>query len=240
MKKNGQKLTLQKKNNLLSLTNKKLPSKKWSFSFLYFKEIDYFGLSEEDNKWFIGVLNRLQDMSSKDEKIFGEKGEKKIYKLHPIDWNAKNIPIKRTDLNWLPKEYIDNDEEFPMWQFSISKGKGRVIGFFDETSFVFYVVLLDPRHNMQPSKDYDYSVDECFPTGSEYDNLLLSINEVKDRYRKKCTYSETCGILNDINTIRNQANIIYVSLNKEFYDIYKKLEEDSIQEVIEEFLMTKI
>ena len=54
MKKNGQKLTLQKKNNLLSLTNKKLPSKKWSFSFLYFKEIDYFGLSEEDNKWFIG------------------------------------------------------------------------------------------------------------------------------------------------------------------------------------------
>ena len=65
MKKNGQKLTLQKKNNLLSLTNKKLPSKKWSFSFLYFKEIDYFGLSEEDNKWFIGVLNRLQDMSSK-------------------------------------------------------------------------------------------------------------------------------------------------------------------------------
>lgn len=93
---------------------------------------------------------------------------------------------------------------------------------------------------MQPSKDYDYSVDECFPTGSEYDNLLLSINEVKDRYRKKCTYSETCGILNDINTVKNQANIIYVSLNKEFYDIYKKLEEDSIQEVIEEFLMTKI
>ena len=70
--------------------------------------------------------------------------------------------------------------------------------------------------------------------------LLLSINEVKDRYRKKCTYSETCGILNDINTVKNQANIIYVSLNKEFYDIYKKLEEDSIQEVIEEFLMTKI
>lgn len=38
MKKNGQKLTLQKKNNLLSLTNKKLPSKNGAFLFYTLKK----------------------------------------------------------------------------------------------------------------------------------------------------------------------------------------------------------
>lgn len=33
-------------------------------------------------------------------------------RCHPIDWSAKNIPIQRKDLDWLPKEILDNETDF--------------------------------------------------------------------------------------------------------------------------------
>lgn len=75
-------------------------------------------------------------------------------RFHPIDWEAKNIPIKRADIDWLGDH---SGQEFELMQFHISKSKGRVVGFFDQES-VFYIVLLDPLHNLQPAGDYKYRV----------------------------------------------------------------------------------
>lgn len=40
--------------------------------------------------------------------------------------------MKKTDLNWIEKDYRDNEDEFPLMSFQGSKGKGRIIGFFDQ------------------------------------------------------------------------------------------------------------
>jgi hypothetical protein len=60
--------------------------------------------------------------------------------LHQIDWRHTNAspPI--------------SDEQCEYWQFRISKSKGRVIGFLIDG--VFYVVWLDPHHNLTNSEGY--------------------------------------------------------------------------------------
>ncbi|MET4153367.1 hypothetical protein [Bradyrhizobium sp. RT7b] len=88
---------------------------------------------------------------------------KDAVRFHPIDWNATAIPIKRSDINWIDKDYQNDEYEFV--QFHVSKAMGRVVGFFDEDN-VFQVVLCDPLHNIQPAGDFDYrvratSVGEC-------------------------------------------------------------------------------
>ena len=80
-------------------------------------------------------------------------------RFHQINWGQKNCPMSREELDWLPKGYLDNADSFPMCQFQISMALGRIVGFWDENN-VFNVVLLDPLHNIQPSKDYGYKVDD--------------------------------------------------------------------------------
>ena len=79
------------------------------------------------------------------------------------------MTLKLDDLDWLPQDYRDQDN-YPLCQFHISKAKGRVIGFFDDKR-VFNVVLLDPNHNAQPSKDWEYRVRSCSPVNDDYEDL---------------------------------------------------------------------
>jgi hypothetical protein len=67
---------------------------------------------------------------------------------------CKNIPISKDDIDWLG-DYSSEDIE--LVQFSISTGRGRIIGFFDGEQ-IFNVVLLDPLHNLQPAKKRNYQV----------------------------------------------------------------------------------
>jgi hypothetical protein len=75
-------------------------------------------------------------------------------RCHPIDWSAKNIPIAKDEIDWIG-DYSSDEIEFV--QFSISTGRGRIVGFFDDEQ-IFNVVLLDPMHNIQPSKKRNYQV----------------------------------------------------------------------------------
>lgn len=79
-------------------------------------------------------------------------------------------------MSWIYKDYLENEEDFPLYQFQISMANGRVVGFFDE-NWVFNIVLVDPNHNMQPSKDYDYRVTPCFPLDNHYECLKKAIHE---------------------------------------------------------------
>ena len=44
-------------------TDRPAPPKRWTFSFRYWKEIDYFGLSESKTKWFVSLMVRLGELS---------------------------------------------------------------------------------------------------------------------------------------------------------------------------------
>lgn len=131
-------------------------------------------------KWVVAFLNRLQEMGDETvDALRGDATRKKGRRFHPIDWKLPNVPLRRCDLDWLPSDYRDNEADYPLLQFQVSKARGRVHGFFDENE-VFNIVLVDPLHNLQPSKIHNYRVDPCGPLVGEYEDLLADI-EVAQR-----------------------------------------------------------
>lgn len=145
-----------------------------SFSFQYFKQIPYFQIGQEDNNWFVSLLARLQDLSGKDSKLMSDVTAKSSYRLHPINWSQPGIPIKKNDLDWVPKEYRES-EDVEFQQFEITQAIGRVVGFFNETNEIFYIVLLDPKHNIQPAQKTGYRVDKTYLGLTDYEELLMQI-----------------------------------------------------------------
>jgi len=161
---------------------------RWSFGFRFFREIENFGLDsgKVDKKWTLSVIYRLGELSALKvaEVMESPTYRDSTLRIHDIDWSAKNIPIKRSDLNWLSAEYLNNPEEFPIFQFAVSRAEGRLIGFLDEDN-VFQVVLLDPLHNAQPAKINDYKVRMCKPLGCEITSVKYEANQAIGRLKDK-------------------------------------------------------
>ena len=75
--------------------------------------------------WLLERLGALGTMTP--QEVLEENRGSIALRCHPIDWSAKNIPIQRKDLDWLPKEILDNETDFPIMQFSITKKYGGVL-----------------------------------------------------------------------------------------------------------------
>ncbi len=149
---------LSKKEKRVPGVKEKPPNKKWEFSFQNWAQRDFFGLKHEkvSKRWFVDLLNRLKDLSSKNiEDITLNSAAKVSYRLHKINWSNRSSITKEKFYSYIPEEY--RAEETDIIQFQIGKSKGRVIGFFDYKQ-TFQVVLLDPAHNMQLSGHNDYKV----------------------------------------------------------------------------------
>ena len=159
--------------------------RQWSFSLRYWKQIKYFGLDRTKPDWFVSLMEKLQDLCKYSISTFKEDTAfRTAQRVHKVDWDQKNIPIQRKKLAWLHPDYLDNEEDYPLYQFQISKALGRVVGFFDEED-VFNIVLLDPHHNIQPSKFHNYRVDPCSILNCQYTSLLNEIDNLKTQ--------KTCG-----------------------------------------------
>ena len=101
-----------------------LKRRKITFSFSYFKQIPNFQIGECSKGWHIGLLERLGALGTMTpQEVLEENRGSIALRCHPIDWSAKNIPIQRKDLDWLPKEILDNETDFPIMQFSITENK---------------------------------------------------------------------------------------------------------------------
>lgn len=155
------------------------PEKKWAFSFRYWKQIDNFGLDRTGANWFVSLMEKLSELSQRDVKGFiTNSADRDAWRYHPINWNQTNIPIQRRDLTWIDADYLGNNEEYPLLQFQVSKSLGRVVGFWDEQQ-IFNIVLLDPLHNIQPTKSHNYRVDYCAPLETPYSLLLSRVDDIK-------------------------------------------------------------
>lgn len=152
--------------------------KYWRFSLALWREIDNFQLGSVKASWFISLLQQLQTLcGEKLDSILTDPVYKGKIRYHPIDWNAKNIPIKKTDINWVGNSLESQDVE--ICQFQISQGNGRIIGFFDHES-VFNILLFDPNHNAQPSNYSDYKIRPTSPASSQLDEAIREIrNTIK-------------------------------------------------------------
>ena len=247
MAKDGKRLTAKKKSGALverqgrvntSLTSSVSVSKpKLSFSFLYFRQIDFFQLKGQKDSWFVSLIERLKDLSEKDTDILGDMSVRDKLRIHTIDWNHQNVPIKKEDLYWVPKEYLNNNEEFELFQFEISLSLGRVLGFFNEDSQVFHVVLLDPKHNLQPSKDHDYRVDKTIECLTDYEEVLRRLNQY-EKQRTTCKALDRCPItLDPLNEHLLLSNRM-IWLDEQLIEIYKHYSREALQEDFTNFLLS--
>lgn len=210
-----------------------------TFSFKYFGQQDYFGIGDTDASWWANLLDRIKDLSNKTAKILDDPSERKSYRLHPIDWGAKNCPITINDLLSVPQNIKDNIEDNFFWQFQLSKGTGRVVGFFDENFSIFYVVLLDPKHNIQPSKDFDYYVNETKMAYTEYERIRMWVADASMVRSKKCLLEKDCPLSN-INEEYFNSDVFYASIDSELKDKYEELiMSGDFQTKFEDFLMTE-
>ncbi len=109
----------------------------FSFSFSCFDRTHkLFNLGDVPSEWYIDLLDCLKSINN----MTFEQAKRSLHDLHPVDWSSSNTSV--------PK----GTEQCEYWQFRISKSKGRVIGcVVDET---FYIVWLDPHHNLTDSEGY--------------------------------------------------------------------------------------
>jgi hypothetical protein len=102
--------------------------KLWTFSFRFWRQIEFFGLDRAGESWMISMFQRLCDLSSyKIDDFLASPKQKSDWRYHNINWSQKNIPIKRQDLWWIDRDYRDNPNEFPLLQFQVSQSLGRII-----------------------------------------------------------------------------------------------------------------
>lgn len=168
-----------------SITTKRPTSgdkSRFVYSFRYFKQIEGFGLSTVNMNWVAALLERLADLSGQPiGELFGDQRAQDQLRFHAIPWGRKNLSKDLDDLDWVPKQYRDADQ-VAWFQFSVSKARGRVIGFFanpaegDRLFFVFYVVLLDPEHALDPVDGHE--VRNCSPVESSYSVLLQAVMDI--------------------------------------------------------------
>ena len=145
------------------------------------------------------------------------------HRYHAIDWTAKNIPIQRRDMTWVHSDYRENEAEFPFMQFHISKAVGRVIGFWDEYD-VFNVIALDSLHNLQPSKDFGYTVREGTPLRCDYTSLLHDLEVAR---REPCRTVD-CSLnvaVNKLPTEDHKHEVMILRLDNGTIEMVRMLQE---------------
>lgn len=108
------------------------------FSFESFEETEYFRLEGTCNNWSRDLFQMMKDVSSltKTELMTS----RSIYRVHSHE-NAKP-----------PSPLPTGVQLKDCYQIRISKSKGGIHGIFSDNTF--YVIWLDPLHNMYPDEKY--------------------------------------------------------------------------------------
>ncbi len=158
---------------VLPFNGSAVSEKSFSFSFACFdRDHDLFNLGDHTSdgtvsgKWFLDLLDCLKSVSN----MTIPQLKNSSHDFHPIDWDKTNTRK--------PENSIQCDE---YWQFRLNKSKGRVIGFLIDG--VFYIVWLDPHHNLTNSEGYG-GVNRYKAGRSIYEEKELEIEELKRKNRE--------------------------------------------------------
>ncbi|OCP17782.1 hypothetical protein BC361_10255 [Ensifer sp. LC54] len=175
----------------------------------FWRQIDLFGLGSLDAGWFVSLCQRMSALCERNlDEFMRDNDARESFRFHAIDWQGKNVPVRRQEFDWVPKNYLENEVDFPFYQFHVSRALGRVVGFFDENQ-VFNILVFDPNHNIQPSRHNDYKIRPTRFGHCQYSSLISIAEEytgsctnpgcsVKDGLKKKLeeeVFDQTRGII---------------------------------------------
>ncbi len=212
---------------------------KLCFSFEYFRQIDYFGIGEESSKWFNLLYTRMKELGNYTLKDFERHDFAKAYRVHNINWDNKYMPISKTDLSWLPDSIVGKEAETEMKQFELTSNQGRVIGFI--VANVFYVVLLDPKHNMQPITKVDAMyvgvVQKTRKGKTEFEKIQEQRKNI-DVKCQNCSEDIVCkAMLNNHQALRKSEKYAYLQAQGSLYEKkYNDILNGSLYDCIEEHI----
>jgi hypothetical protein len=199
----------------------------WTFSMRFWRQAEDFGLGGLAGSWFVSLCDRLTALCQIGlDEFFRDTETRQAFRFHAIDWQATNVPVQRADFDWLPKPYLENEDDFPFYQFHVSKGLGRIVGFFDERQ-TFNVLLFDPNHNIQPSKYTDYKIRPTSIGSCQFSAVV----DVAHSVAAKCAVPE-CEIKNTIRsviyeeTLVQTGGIVICRLSDEQHDRFRNLRQD--------------
>ena len=103
---------------------------------------------------------------------------------------------------------------------------------------VFYIVLLDPKHNIQPSKDFGYQVDDTEVALTEYERVQMSIAAAED-LRHQCKYVSDCP-LTDLQNEYIRSDVFFACLDNDLKETYADLMRQGVfQERFKDFLLNE-
>jgi hypothetical protein len=208
----------------------------WIFSFKEFKQIDNFGFQKTDSSWFSSLFLRLSEISKFEKESLHKNNALKTHlRYHIINWDLQNVPIFRKNLTWVNIDVINNEEEYPFYQFQISKALGRVIGYWDEN--IFNVVLLDPMHNLQPSSYSDYKIRQSSPVDSDLTSLLYKVDQIKQQSCNDCDCKIRKAIM-EIKLTKKESNAVVCFLDNDFLEeLHNLSHKHSISNILESGLL---
>jgi hypothetical protein len=172
-----------KNSSLLSVHQQQEISKfredKVMFSF-HFLDLQHkaFNCGRTNESWFLHLFENLREISklSRNEFVVQQRNH---YDVHPHDFNKTEFHYKES----LPAGYFEQLNEDWCIQFRLSSSGGRVHGFMIDNTF--YVLWLDPHHNMNPGEGYGgVKLYKAPPTPyeileAEYEGLKKYANELE-------------------------------------------------------------
>lgn len=113
-----------------------------AFSFKYFAHRTPFVIEEQTGNYLLALVERLRDCATKSA-LELQVDRSKTFRCHTIRWEETSQSNGFDHINATLRE------EITPYQFSVSVNEhGRVLGFF--IGDVFYVVWLDPKHQLYP------------------------------------------------------------------------------------------
>lgn len=148
-----------------------------SFSFSFFDRTrDEFNCGRADASWFIGLLDRLRDLSQMTISEIKNPATQGKLRIHSHSWDKI-----RDKLNFSEQWINQYAEDGRFYQISVSKAKGRIHGFMIENTF--FIVWLDPDHNLYPMEKHG-GLKISDPAKSELEILEEKLKKCEEKYSK--------------------------------------------------------
>lgn len=141
---------------------------------LFDRNHEYFNVGKCEESWFISLLDGLRDISRMTVGEFRQHSERRGLRVHSHNWQRATAKFN------MPGDWFEQNKENCL-QFSVSKAKGRVHGILIDN--IFYIVWLDPYHNLYPPKERNRQVAKHPYPVTEYEILRYQYYELQKNYK---------------------------------------------------------